>query len=180
MTLPVLTNGRISFICALFFFFLSLGYASATQIHNTRVYVYLPNTCTQNATDNWIQCRFEDGSLAAQFNFLVGSRNQNNRDAAYTQSNLKKISQSQQLSEKTLAEFKKITMGWIKGSLSAGGRLDGRVDVSFITNPNGVVAMSAVYEWENANGVSLMSNAYSIWDDDKVVDIFASFENRVG
>ena len=141
----------------------------ATKISGTRLWITLPQSCVQNQSDNWIQCRDPNGNPMAQFNFFVGVSADEADDKRYTQENLGKIAEKK-LFVRDLAEFSERKNEWI--DLLVGPRKMTRApETDFAKTKNGIWAVYAVWTYLNDHNVELISYFYEIWDRGQAINI---------
>ena len=147
----------------------------AQNVSNTRVWLTLPDSCVQNTSDNWIQCRDHEGRPLAQFMFLVGESAESSEAKFLTQDNLQRQFEQKSLQSKPVAEFKDKVETWLSGQKSGGGKQTGEINYDFLKSDKGVWAIYASYTYENRDGVECLIQLFEIWDDGKAIDLAINF-----
>jgi hypothetical protein len=151
--------------------------ASKTRVWltDTRVWLSLPDSCVQNTSDSWIECRDREGRPLAQFMFLVGESATPSEAKFLTQDNLQRQFEQKSSQSEPVAEFKEKVETWLSGQKSGGGKQTGEINYDFLKSDKGVWAIYASYTYENRNGVECLIQLVEIWDDGKAIDLAINF-----
>jgi hypothetical protein len=147
----------------------------AQNVSITRVWLSLPDSCVQNMSDNWIECRDREGRPLAQFMFLVGESAAPSEAKLLTQDNLQRQFEQKSSQSEPVAEFKEKVETWLSGQKSGGGKQTGEINYDFLKSDKGVWAIYASYTYENRNGVECLIQLFEIWDDGKAIDLAINF-----
>ena len=142
---------------------------------DTRVWLSLPDSCVQDTSDNWIECRDHEGRPLAQFMFLVGESAAPSEAKFLTQDNLQRQFEQKSSQSEPVAEFKEKVETWLSGQKSGGGKQTGEINYDFLKSDKGVWAIYASYTYENRNGVECLIQLFEIWDDGKAIDLAINF-----